>query len=439
MAPAPGLRASRRPFWQAQTAITMTDHNAPTADERIQAYLRAVRSIREGVYDVDVPVGESDPIGILGMELQKLAETLEQHFDQARKLQRIAEEVTGGLLLDDVLDRVYQTFRQVIPYNRIGCALLSSDHNEVTAFWGRSEAATLKILPGYTAPLVGSSLRQILESGEPRILNDLEAHLERHPDSVSTRLVLAEGIRSSLTCPLIAQGKPIGFLFFSSFDKNTYQDLHQGVFLKIAAQLSMLIEKSRLYQEILDLNRELITAQHVLENEATHDALTGVFNRKAIDELLQMQLARSQRLDLPLAVAMVDVDLFKQFNDIYGHLVGDQVLQAVAACLSENLRDYTQVGRFGGEEFLVLMSDVEAEAAAAIAERLCARIGAQPFRIADRQLTVTVSIGVAFATRSAGLAPDNFVAQADAAMYRAKAKGRNQVEFHPLAAPTGAP
>lgn len=410
----------------------MTEQNEPSADERIHAYRKAIQSIREGVYDVEVPVGKPDPIGILGMELQKLADALEQHFDQARKLQRIAEQVTGGLLLDDMLDRVYESFRQVIPYNRMGCALLSSDHREVTAFWGRSEAPAMKILPGFTAPLAGSSLQQILDSGEPRILNELEAYLASNPHSVSTRLMLAEGVRSSLTCPLIAQGKQLGFLFFSSFDKHTYEGLHQGLFLRIAAQLSMLIEKSRLYQEILDLNRDLLTANHALEEQVSRDSLTGLYNRKAIDELLRVQLARSQRLGLPLALAMVDVDLFKQFNDIYGHLVGDQVLQAVAAALRDNLRDYTQVGRFGGEEFLVLLSDADADGVRATAERLRTCIGAQPFAIAGRQLAVTVSIGVAFAATTSGLTPDDLVGHADNAMYRAKANGRNQVAFQPL-------
>ena len=399
------------------------------ADHRIQAYLNAIQSIRNGVFNVSVPVDPPDAIGILGIELQNLAESLEQHFEQARKLQQIAEEVTGGLFLDDVLNRIYESFNQVIPYDRMGCALLSDDQAEVTAFWGRTNATEMKIAPGFTARSAGSSLQGILDTGKPRILNDLVAYLEEHPDSASTRLVVAEGIRSSLTCPLIAQGKPIGFLFFSSFEKHTYQDLHQGIFLKIAAQLSMLIEKSRLYQEIVDLNRELIQAHKVLEEQATHDALTLVYNRKSIEGLLQTQLSRAQRLNRPLAVVMVDVDLFKQFNDIYGHLVGDQVLQAVASTMSENLRDYNYIGRFGGEEFLIVLSETGYEATIAIAERLRSAIGGHCFPIAGRQLSVTISVGVVFTECVAEVKAHDLIALADAAMYQAKRNGRNRVEF----------
>lgn len=407
------------------------------SDDRIQAYLNAIQSIREGLFNVVGPAGQPECIAVLGIELMKLAESLEQHFDEARKLQQIAEEVTGGLFLDDVLNRIYDSFSLVIPYDRMGCALLSDDQSEVTSFWGRSDATELKMIPGFTARSAGSSLQDILDTGNPRILNDLEAYLEQHPDSVSTRLVVAEGVRSSLTCPLIAQGKPIGFLFFSSFAKHTYQGLHQGVFLKIAAQLSMLIEKSRLYQEIVDLNRELLQAQKVLEEQATHDALTLIYNRKAIEGLLQTQLSRAQRLGRSLGVIMADIDLFKQFNDIYGHLVGDQVLQTVALSMSENLRDYNYIGRFGGEEFLIVLSETDRASTLAIAERLRRGIGEHAFPIAGRQLAVTISVGVAFAESVAGVTANDLIALADAALYAAKRNGRNRVEFRNPAATAG--
>lgn len=410
----------------------MANADDALSDARIQAYLNAVQLLQEGVFDVVLPVGQPDYIGVLGVELMKLAESLERHFDEARKLQQIAEEVTGGLFLDDVLNRIYDSFSMVIPYNRMGCALLSADHSEVTSYWGRSDAKQLKIGPGFTARSAGSSLQQILDTGNPRILNDLEAYLEDHPDSVSTRLVLAEGVKSSLTCPLIAQGKPIGFIFFSSFEKNTYQGLHQGIFLKIAAQLSMLIEKSRLYQEIVDLNSELLLAHKVLEEQATHDALTLIYNRKAIEGLLLTQLSRAQRIGRPLAVIMVDVDLFKQFNDIYGHLVGDKVLQAVALLLSENLRDYNYVGRFGGEEFLIVLSETDGASSLAIAERLCRMIGESTFPIAERQLAVTISAGVAFAENVTAIGANDLIALADEALYEAKRTGRNRVVFKSL-------
>ena len=100
--------------------------------------------------------------------------------------------------------------------------------------------------------MAGSSLQWIIESGEPRIINDLAAYLVDHPNSRASRLIFEEGIRSSLTCPLVALGKPIGFIFFSSCKVETYQNVHSDVFKLIAGQLSVVIEKSHMYEQLID-------------------------------------------------------------------------------------------------------------------------------------------------------------------------------------------
>ena len=144
---------------------------------------------------------------------------------------------------------------------------------------GKTDVRNVKLKGGYTAKMAGSSLQQILETGHPRILNDLETYLAEHPNSAPTKLIVEEGMRSSLTCPLTAQGKPVGFLFFTSMEKNTYQSIHQDTFLQIAGQISIMIEKSRLYQQLYELNQKLLLAQRALEHQTTHDALTGIYNR----------------------------------------------------------------------------------------------------------------------------------------------------------------
>ena len=115
----------------------------------------------------------------------------------------------------------------------------------------RSEHA-ISLGSDYEAPLAGSSLQQIVETGKPRIINDLEAYLRGKPSSKSSVLILGKGIRSSLTCPLIVQGTPVGFLFFSSVHKNTYSDVHVAFFEQIAAQLATIVEKGRLYDELAE-------------------------------------------------------------------------------------------------------------------------------------------------------------------------------------------
>lgn len=384
--------------------------------------------MREGKFRLSVPVELGDEVGKLGHELNDLAREFERKFDEAIKVREVSEEITAGMFLDEVLNRAYDSFHPVIPYNRMGCALLSDENKMLTAYWERTDAPKIKLKAGFTAPIAGSSLQQILETGQPRILNDLEAHLAAHPASAPTKLLLAEGMHSSLTCPLIAQSKHVGFLFFTSQEKNTYQGIHQDIFLQIAGQISILVEKSRLYQQLYELNQKLLLAQRTLEHQATHDALTGIYNRGAITEHLEAQYVRAVRHNQPLGIIMADVDHFKKFNDTHGHLAGDAVLRTVAARMKECLREYDYIGRYGGEEFLVVLGDADYEMAVKAAERLNQAVGGETVAFGDKSLMVTISAGVAVADNCAELNPDKIISAADQELYKAKANGRNRVE-----------
>lgn len=200
-------------------------------------------------------------------------ETVEARLAEMRALSRLIARINAGITLDEVLDHVYESFTNVIPYDRIGCALLEDGGAVLRSRWARSDTAAIKLKAGFCAPMKGSSLQGSIESGEPRILNDLERYLREHPGSKPTKLIVEEGVRSSLTCPLIVRGKPIGFLFFSSRETDTYRDAHVDVFLQIANQLSTTIEKSRLYDKLLELNesknRFLGIAAHDLRQPLT--------------------------------------------------------------------------------------------------------------------------------------------------------------------------
>lgn len=402
-------------------------------DERIPVFQSAVKQLRNGQFDVDIPAEPLDAVGALGLELTRLAETLEHNFEETRKIQHIAEQLTTGLFLDEVLEKVFESFRAVIPYNRLGAAFLSDDKLQLTHYWGRSDAPILNISPGYTAAMQGSSLQSVIETGKPRILNDLETYLETHPESESTRLVLAERVRSSLTCPLIVHGKPIGLLFFSSFEKDTYANVHQGIFLRLAVQLSLLVEKSRLYQQLYEVNQELLEAKRILETQAMHDELTGLYNRRAIMNLLDMRLSRARREGLPLSLIMIDIDFFKRVNDGHGHQTGDLALKVVAERLSSGVRDYNRVGRYGGEEFLIVLDGEDAEVAEQIAERLRASIAGHPLNDGGKQVNLTISLGLAMASRVGDLDPHQLLAVADQALYDAKQNGRNRIKVRHLA------
>jgi signal transduction histidine kinase len=224
-------------------------------DTRISKFRRAAAAFRQHEFGAEIPVGPLDEVGLLGQELSSLGQELGKQFEQMQILLQITGQINSGLVLDEVLNQVYTSFRPLLPYDRIGFSLLEENNRVVRATWTKSEAEDVRIAPGFEQRLEGSSLQQVIETGRPRIINDLKEYLGRNPGSVSTKLIVAEGMRSSLTCPLLALGKPIGFMFFSSMQPRTYQDVHIEIFQQIAGQLALIVEKGRLYQKLLELNQ----------------------------------------------------------------------------------------------------------------------------------------------------------------------------------------
>jgi diguanylate cyclase (GGDEF)-like protein len=163
---------------------------------------------------------------------------------------------------------------------------------------------------------------------------------------------------------------------------------------------------------------------------ATHDRLTGVVNRESVLAELVNEVERASRYGKPLAVAFIDIDRFKPINDTYGHNSGDAVLRQIANRVSENIRASDVFGRYGGEEFMLVLPETTADEAIILAEQLRTLVMQEPLVIAgDQRLQVTVSIGIA-GGRGAQLQADSLVDQADAAMYAAKSLGRNRTYLY---------
>jgi diguanylate cyclase (GGDEF)-like protein len=163
------------------------------------------------------------------------------------------------------------------------------------------------------------------------------------------------------------------------------------------------------------------------EYRATHDFLSGIHNRAAIMELLDREASRCARTRQEMGLLIADIDRFKAVNDTYGHLVGDQVIQQLARKMASALRPYDSVGRFGGEEFLILLPNCALSGAVAVAERLRRSVARDKLVIGQFAIPVTVSIGVS--TLNAAAPDVNLALQrADSALYEAKNKGRNRIE-----------
>jgi diguanylate cyclase (GGDEF)-like protein len=394
-------------------------------------YSGVLRRLRSGEFAIQVPTAPDASFEQLGVEIGALAAVLEQKFDEYARLAQISRDMSAGLLLEEVLDRAYESFRGLIPYDRIGCALIDHASWTLRARWARTEAREVVIGVGYEQSLHGSSLEAVVESNEPRILNDLMAYLNEHPTSDSTHRIVREGIRSSLTCPLVARGRPIGFLFFSSLQARAYENVHVDLFSKVAEQLSMVVEKSLLYEKMIELNCQLMAAQRKLEHKAQHDSLTGLPNRGAIVEELDRISARAMRNGSGYGLLMLDIDHFKRINDRYGHLVGDRCLRHVGEALAGSVRAGECIGRFGGEEFLAILDLQGRRELQAAAERFRKAIGEIQVDTTDGPLAITVSVGGALGTATESESIERVLANADSALYAAKASGRNRVVIHP--------
>jgi diguanylate cyclase (GGDEF)-like protein len=347
---------------------------------------------------------------------------------ELRSLGSLTDKINHAVRLDDVLEHVWDSFRMVVPYNRIGFADYNSLRREVRAVWARSDASEIKIDTGYTAAIDSTSLGTILETGKPRIIDDLERYLAEHPRSGATRAVVEEGMRSSLTVPLEAMGHKVGFLFFSSQSPNIYTSEHARLLERISGQLSLAIEKSRLYDSLLETTRKLEEANERLERAASTDGLTKVANRRVFDERLNTEWRRCRRSGQPLSVLMIDIDHFKEFNDRHGHIAGDRCLRAVAATMSSTIaRAADLVARYGGEEFGAILPETDDKRATRLAEELRSRIETLDLPDLPPSATITISIGVATEVPTAGRSAEGLIRRADANLYVAKNEGRNLV------------
>jgi diguanylate cyclase (GGDEF)-like protein len=180
-------------------------------------------------------------------------------------------------------------------------------------------------------------------------------------------------------------------------------------------------------QRMLEMQSNLLEARDALSHQATHDFLTGVFNRRAVRDRLKQEITRAGRDGKSLSVGMLDIDHFKKINDTFGHQAGDEALIAFTRLIQGGLREYDCVGRYGGEEFLVIAPGSVGSKNESLFERLRTRISEAEIATNAGPISLTVSIGVAPGTGQSDV--DTLLAAADAALYQAKADGRNRVVY----------
>lgn len=327
---------------------------------------------------------------------------------QIRTLQAMHRRLIAHLSPDDLLQDLGTELRRLLPFDRLSLWSYARQeaHLQIIGVYPQDERSAF---PAYLE--MEGVLGRAVDSAKPMVFTD--ELRQRCPD-------LAEVFSGHLfILPLVVHRYLWGLLVLERrahrepFVRADYQTIQV-----LVEHLAILLENLRLYRQTMDL--------------AVRDGLTGLLNHRRLHERLKEELSRSLRYHHPMTLLMVDVDYFKRYNDTYGHQQGDEVLRTVAEILRQNVRQSDVVGRYGGEEFMVLLPETSKSAAVALAQRLCEIVASTPFPgyPGGDPVRCTISIGVAGYPED-GLTASDLVAAADAALYRAKRFGRNRVVVAP--------
>ncbi|HTU34362.1 MAG TPA: diguanylate cyclase [Candidatus Acidoferrum sp.] len=299
-----------------------------------------------------------------------------------------------------------------------------------------------KILIAEDEPVSRRLLEAFAKKREYDVISATNGHeaLEMLSGEQAPRLAILDwmmpGIEGTEVCRrLRQQGGDRPYIYVLLLTARTDRaDLLQGLesgaddYVKKPFDPAELDARLRTGRRILDLQDKLIATREELRFRATHDALTGLGTRAIVLESLAREYSRQQREGGAFGIILLDIDHFKEINDRHGHLCGDTVLREIALAIKESLRPYDTVGRYGGEEFLAVVPNANAESTLKIAERIRRAIGSRVVAATGDTVGVTASLGVAASTETEPMIPNALLHAADEALYRAKSNGRNRCE-----------
>jgi two-component system cell cycle response regulator len=299
----------------------------------------------------------------------------------------------------------------------------------------------LKILIADDDPVILHLMRSYLRKRgfDVQVANDGEEALAALEAADGPRLALLDWMMPRLDgvalCRKLRASDAAAYRYLilvTSRDRTEHiiEGLEAGADDYVTKPLSLLQLGARLHvgQRILHLHGELLATQETLRVQATRDVLTGLWNRRAIMDTLGNEIERASRDGSPMAVIMGDLDWFKKINDTHGHQGGDSVLREAAMRVANSVRVYDAVGRYGGEEILVVLPRCDRAQALIVAERIRECMAAGPIESGGADIAVTISLGVAVCTPGR-FVPLALIKAADDALYLAKQSGRNRVEM----------
>jgi diguanylate cyclase (GGDEF)-like protein len=343
-------------------------------------------------------------------ESQKLNKDLKDQADRLSVLYDIGRAITGTLDIDDLLELIYNQLSRVI----------SSDAYFVALYQSKDHKLDIRVLfdqgKRYPSEIVDANdglSSWIVDHQKPLLIHDLPKEMDGLP--VKPIMVGDKQLsRSWLGVPMQIENELIGLLAVASYSPNMFNKSDQLLLEQIAQQAALSIQNARNYQEVI--------------RQANLDSLTGVSNHNHFLEMLYHESESALTTLTPLSLIMLDIDYFKEYNDTYGHVIGDEVLRLTVQAMKSHIKKTDTIGRWGGEEFGIILPNATTTQANMVANRIRRTLSELPlFDVEGKTIPKpTISQGIASIPEHTS-DPDDLVIIADRALYRAKNKGRDQV------------
>jgi diguanylate cyclase (GGDEF)-like protein len=364
-------------------------------------------------HEVDLAQLYADEIAVV-MENISLYEDLKGKAEQLAILNAVGIAVTSTLKLDEVLWTVYEQVQPLVRQDSFAVAIYD-EIQEALVFPLRVEHGTIMFEPLVinlrSEPLTLTGW--VLRTQRPLLLHDLNDPSEEKPPV--RILQVGEPTRSWLGVPLVFQGRAMGAMIVQSHQPHAFNERDQFLLSTLASYTAVAIENARLHESLVE--------------QARRDSLTQCYTHGYFLTRLDEEVRRAGETGRPLSLIMLDVDYFKEFNDHYGHVTGDAILQAIVQSIRGNIKKTDVVGRWGGEEFGIILPNATSEQARMVAERI--RHTVAGVAMTDRSgrpiRPPTISQGIATYPDQADSAI-GLVDRADQVLYVAKARGRDQIE-----------
>lgn len=383
---------------------------------------------------------------------------LAERVDELLVINRIGRGISSSLILEDLVELVFEQCRKLLNFSAFYLVLYDHDARELDFRLHHNEEGRQ---PRKRKKLGEGALGWIIENNKPFLIRNWRK--SKH-EAKMRAVIVGETPKSLIGVPVAYGSRVLGAISVQSFSEYEFDESDLNLMVTLADQVAVAIANAQLFAELQEykeqlearveertreieaqkeslvelsdslreasgqkelLLRELQRKTDELDRQTKEDSLTGLYNRRFMDERLTEEFRRAERFHHPVSIAMIDVDDFKRINDTFSHMLADDVLRIVAKILRSQCRGIDVISRYGGDEFLLCFPETPASNAHSVCEKIRAAIESYDWKSLDPLLTVTTSIGVA------GLEPDGgekeTLMAADAKLYEAKRGGRNLV------------